>query len=64
VIARSPVAVFDRQGIAGEDHRYAMERVTVPRRGLARCKAQSSDQRRSSPVKGFFDHSLRSLPVP
>jgi hypothetical protein len=40
VLARAVVAVFDRQGITCEDHRYAMERVTVPRCSLARRETQ------------------------
>jgi hypothetical protein len=38
VLPRMTVAKFDIQNIAFEDDRHAMERITMPSCGLARCK--------------------------
>jgi len=60
VVARLCVTVFDPQGIAAEDDRYAMARVTVPRSALAGCETQPSNQRCPASVEDFLGHSLDS----
>jgi hypothetical protein len=58
VVARSSVTIFESQRIAAEDDRYAMARITVPRRALAGRETHPSNQRRPASVENFLGHSL------
>ena len=56
VVARGSVTVLDLQGIATEDDRHAMARVTVPSRALTGCETHPSNQRCPSSVEDFLGH--------
>jgi hypothetical protein len=51
-------AVFDREGIATQDHRYPMKWVAVPRHGLAGTETQPTHQRCSPPEEFLLSHSM------
>lgn len=54
MVARSPVMVLDPPGIAAEDNRNAMARVSVPWRALAGCEMHPSNQCCAATVEDFF----------
>jgi hypothetical protein len=57
-MARRSVTVLDPQGIAVENDRNAMARITVPRRALTGFEAHPANQGCLAPVEDFLGHSL------
>jgi hypothetical protein len=56
------VPLLDRQRVALEDHRHAMEGVAVPGHRLAGCEAQAADEDRSALDEPLFAHDRSKTP--
>jgi hypothetical protein len=54
--AVAAIAVFDREGIAPQDHGHPMKWVTVPVHGLARGETQATNKGRSALKESFVRH--------
>ena len=55
-----PVAVFDCQRIASENHRHAVKRIAMPRHGLPRRETETANENCSMLVQRLLDHYLNS----